>query len=291
MALFNIKIKNINLKTINFILYGNFFIAICAFVQTLQTYFFLEANNTPLSILPIFIAAATFFLYNIHKPITYFLKKQFIENQRFLKTKAFSTPLSILTVLSGLFCFYAFFQIQTTTQLSLIVAATLSLAYVLPVFRGRRLRDLPFVKIFTIAFVWAFVTVILPVQELHKTMDINIGLMFLEKTCFVFALTIPFDIRDMDFDALTNIKTLPLSIGLKKAKYLAFLCLIICIFLIFILNKNEIYSTKQTILLTISYLASSIVIYFTQKNRNDYFFYGLTDGMMIFQSLLTLLIK
>lgn len=291
MALFNIKIKNINLKTINFILYGNFFIAICAFVQTLQTYLFLEANNTPLSILPIFIAAATFFLYNIHKPITYFLKKQFIENQRFLKTKAFSTPLSILTVLSGLFCFYAFFQIQTKTQLSLIVAATLSLAYVLPVFRGRRLRDLPFVKIFTIAFVWAFVTVILPVQELHKTMDINIGLMFLEKTCFVFALTIPFDIRDMDFDALTNIKTLPLSIGLKKAKYLAFLCLIICIFLIFILNKNEIYSTKQTILLTISYLASSIVIYFTQKNRNDYFFYGLTDGMMIFQSLLTLLIK
>ena len=291
MALFNIKIKNINLKTINFILYGNFFIAICAFVQTLQTYFFLEANKPPLSILPIFIAAATFFLYNIHKPITYFLKKQFIENQRFLKTKAFSTPLSILTVLSGLFCFYAFFQIQTTTQLSLIVAATLSLAYVLPIFRGLRLRDLPFVKIFTIAFVWAFVTVILPVQELHKTMDINTRLMFSEKALFIFALTIPFDIRDMDFDALTNIKTIPLSIGLKKAKYLAFLSLIVCILFVFILNKNEIYSTKQTILLTISYLASSIVIYFTQKNRNDYFFYGLTDGMMIFQSLLTLLIK
>lgn len=286
------------MKTINFILYGNFFIAICAFVQTLQTYFFLEKGHALISlkaigifhILPIFVAAATFFLYNIHKPITYFLKKQLIENQRFLKTKTFSTPLSIFTILAGLFCFYAFFKIQTKTQLSLLVAATLSLAYVLPIFRGLRLRDLPFIKIFTIAFVWAFVTVILPAQELHRTIDINIGLIFLEKVLFIFALTIPFDIRDMDWDAQTGIKTIPLSIGSKKAKYLAFLCLISCLGLVFILNNKEIYTPKQAFILIISYFMSSIVIYLTEKNRNDYFFYGLTDGMMLLQSLLILLI-
>lgn len=278
------------MKILNFILYGNIFIALCAFTQTFQTYCFLEQGKSALNILPFFVAAATFFLYNIHKPITFFLKKQFVENQRFLKTKAFSTPLSILTALSGIFCFYAFFQVQRATQLSLIVAAILSLAYVLPVFGQLRLRDLPYVKIFTIAFVWAFVTVILPVCELGKTINIGECLMFLERALFIFALTIPFDIRDMDWDAQTNVKTIPLSIGIIKAQYLAILCLIICIVLDFILNRLTIYNFRTIVILNISYLISGIVIYATKKNKSDYYFYGLIDGMMLMQSLFIILI-
>lgn len=278
------------MKTLNFILYGNIFIALCAFAQTLQTYCFLEHGKPSLSILPIFVAVATFFLYNIHKPITFFLKKQFVENQRFLKTKTFSTPLSILTAFSGMFCFYAFFQLQRATQLSLIVAAVLSLAYVLPIFGRLRLRDLPYVKIFTIAFVWAFVTVILPVCELGKTINIGVSLMFLERFLFIFALTIPFDIRDMDWDAQTNVKTIPLSIGLKKAQYLAISCLIICVFLDFILNILDFYDFKDMLILIISYLLSGIIIYLTHTNRSDYFFYGLIDGMMLLQSIVIILV-
>jgi 4-hydroxybenzoate polyprenyltransferase len=278
------------MKTLNFILYGNIFIALCAFTQTLQTYCFLEHGKPPLSILSFFVAAATFFLYNIHKPITFFLKKQFAENQRFLKTKMFSTPLSILTALSGIFCFYAFFQIQRATQLSLIVAVVLSLAYVLPVLGRLRLRDLPYVKIFTIAFVWAFVTVILPVCELGQTINIGVSLMFLERALFIFALTIPFDIRDMDWDERANLKTIPLSIGIAKAQYLAILCLIICVGLDFILNRLTIYDFKTIIILNISYLISSIAIYATKENRSDYYFYGLIDGMMLMQSLVIILI-
>ncbi len=262
-------------------------------------YFILDTpQKTPLpivsgysiSILPFFIAAATFFLYNIHKPITFFLKKQLIDNQRFLKTKLFSTPLSILTVLAGLFCVYAFFRIEKTTQLSLVLAAVLSLSYVFPVFKKRRLRDLPFVKIFTIAFVWAYVTVILPVCELGKAVDANIALLFLEKALFVFALTIPFDIRDMDWDAQTGVKTIPLSIGFRNAQYLAVLCLISCIVLVFMFNNNGFYSFKQSFILIISYFVSIVFVYLTQKNRSDYFFYGFIDGMMLLQSLLILLI-
>ena len=81
------------MKTLDFVLYGNVLIAVCAFVQTLQTAYILNSENTEGlltdSVLPIFAAAATFFLYNLHKPISFLLKKQLIENQRFLKTKAF----------------------------------------------------------------------------------------------------------------------------------------------------------------------------------------------------------
>lgn len=273
------------MKIINFLLYGNFFIALCAYSQTVQTCRFLGDDNPSQSILPIFVAAATFFLYNIHKPITFFLKKQLIDNQRFLKTKSFSTPLSILTVFAGLFCCFFFFKIKTATQWSLIVAALLSLAYVLPVFRGKRLRDLPFVKIFTIAPVWAFVTVILPVQEYGNILDSHVKLMFLERALFVFALTIPFDIRDIDVDIQTNVKTIPLSIGVQKAQYLAILALVSCIFIVFSLNNQDVYSFKNTIALLLTYIVSILVVGFTRKDRNDYYFYGLTDGMMLLQSL------
>ena len=273
------------MKIINFLLYGNVFIALCAYSQTVQTCRFLGDDNVSQSVLPIFVAAATFFLYNIHKPITFFLKKQLIDNQRFMKTKSFSSPLSILTILAGLLCIYSFFNIKTATQWSLIIAAFFSLAYVLPIFDGKRLRDLPYIKIFTIAFVWAFVTVILPVQEYGNILDTHVKLMFFERLLFVFALTIPFDIRDIDVDIQTNVKTIPLSIGVQNAKYLGILALIVCIFIVFLLNKQAVYSFKNTIALLFTYTITAVVVGFSQKEKSDYYFYGLTDGMMLLQSL------
>jgi 4-hydroxybenzoate polyprenyltransferase len=278
------------MKIINFLIYGNVLIAVCAYVQTAQTCYFLRIENTPLSILPIFAALSTFFLYNIHKPITFLLRKELMENQRFLKTKSFSTPLSILTVLSGIFCCYLFFSIKTATQWSLILAAILSMSYVLPIFGGKRLRDLPFVKIFTIAFVWAFVTVILPVREYGKIIDSRILLMFLEKALFIFAITIPFDIRDMDWDAKMNVKTIPLSMGIQKAKYLGVLCLMSCMLIVCILHKQGNYAQISTFVLLFTYLISIFVVIYTKKDRSDYYFYGLTDGMLLLQGLLILLL-
>ncbi len=273
------------MKIINFILYGNVFIALCAYSQTVQTCRFLGDDNVSQSILPIFVAAATFFLYNIHKPISFFLKKQLIDNQRFIKTKSFSTPLSILTILAGLLCIYFFFNIKTTTQWRLIIAAFVSLAYVLPVFDGKRLRDLPYVKIFTIAFVWAFVTVILPALEYNNILDNHLTWMFIERIFFIFALTIPFDIRDMDVDTKINVKTIPLSIGVQKAKYLGILALIACIFIVFALNKQNVYTLKNTIALLLTYIISAVVVGLSRKQRSDYYFYGLTDSMMLVQSM------
>ncbi len=279
------------MKIVNFFIYGNFLIALCAYMQTVQTCYFLGHSNIFHDNIPVFAAAATFFLYNIHKPITFFLKKQLIENQRYLKTKSFSTPLSILTVLAGLFCWYLFFQIKPETQLSLVFAAVLSLSYVLPIFGGKRLRDLPFIKIFTIAFVWAFVTVILPIQEYGREINITILVIFFEKAFFVFALTIPFDIRDMDWDAKTNVKTIPLSIGVQNAKYLGMISLLVCMILVLILNKQGTYTYCNCVALLLSYFSSALVLYFTKKNRSDYYFYALDDGMMLTQSLLVFIVN
>ncbi|MBL7818403.1 MAG: UbiA family prenyltransferase [Saprospiraceae bacterium] len=278
------------MKIINLLVYGNFLIAMCAYAQTLQTLYFLGYPFSFGQSLPVFVAFATFFLYNIHKPITFFLKNQLIDNQRFLKTKTFSIPLSILTVLAGLVCLYLFFQLQLATQVSLLIAAFFSLAYVLPIFNGKRLRDFPYVKIFTIAFVWSLVTVLLPFLDTQTTINRITLLILSEKSFFVFALTLPFDIRDMDWDTKTDVKTIPLSIGVKKTKILALFCLFICAIHVILLFQLKTYSLKDTGWLITSYAISGMAVGLTQKEKNDYFFYGLIDGMLLLQTVFLLLL-
>jgi len=64
------------------------------------------------------------------------------------------------------------------------------------------LRDIPFLKIFVIAFVWALVTGLLPLISSKDLIQINLQhILFLTKQfLFVVAITIPFDIRDMKYD-------------------------------------------------------------------------------------------
>ena len=292
-------LKNSLFRCLDFIIYGNVFIAFCAAMSTYSTgllinlaYATFASQDSSFIIhhlsLPIFVGAATFFLYNLHKPVTYFLKKQFIENQRFTRTKAFQGPLSILSILAGIYCMYYFFQLKITSQCVLILMAFLSLGYVLPILgNGRRLRDIPYLKIFLIAIVWSVITVGLPFFELNNnTSTLRFLRLCVERSCFIFALCIPFDIRDIDWDSRTNVKTIPLSIGVEKAKILAIVALIVSLSMNY-LGKNAIVaSPTHDFKLIVVYTITAFMILKTHKNRSDYFFYVGVDGMILLQSLL-----
>lgn len=289
------KLRKIGQKALNFIIYGHVFIALCAAFSTLATVKLLNPSND-LSLndgqLACFVGAATFFLYNLHKPVTYFLRKQFMENQRFTRTKAFEIPLSILSILAAILCIDYFLQLTPNSQILLIGMAILSLGYVLPILgKGRRLRDVGFLKIFLIAFVWAIVTIVLPFLEIQNDSKNTffLTLMCLERMSFIFALCIPFDIRDIDWDSRTSIRTIPLSIGVEKAKFVSYCALIITISMSYLLTNNKIYSATQFLGLIVVYLLTALIVSKTTKNRSDYFFYGGVDGMILGQSLAIIL--
>jgi 4-hydroxybenzoate polyprenyltransferase len=287
-----LKLKNIFLGLLDFVIYGNVFIAFCATISMLATVVlfssFVDENDVKLAL---FVGAATFFLYNLHKPITYFLRKQFIDNQRFRRAEVFRGPLSILTIFAGFYAIYFFFYLKFNSQLLLIFMAILSLGYVLPILgNGRRLRDLAHLKIFLIALVWAGITIGLPYFELkNSTSNAAFWLLFTERACFIFALCIPFDIRDMEWDEQTNVKTIPLSMGVKKAKIVGVLALFISISMVLCLKNNAMYSASLSLKLIVVYLISAIILIKTNKERNDYFFYGVVDGLILIQSLVIIL--
>jgi 4-hydroxybenzoate polyprenyltransferase len=76
-------------------------------------------------------------------------------------------------------------------------------------------------KIFVIAFVWATVTVILPVLsgDTEAFTSINFLIEFVQRLVFVVALTLPFDIRDIRFDT-HQLGTIPQMIGIKQSRIL-----------------------------------------------------------------------
>jgi 4-hydroxybenzoate polyprenyltransferase len=270
---------------VDFTMLGNFFIAACATMQTLQTcklrYF--SVAGSPILV---FVFCATFILYNIHKPITYWLKKEFINNPRFQETKTFEAPLSILTFIAALICLDCFFLFKQTGQQTVVLSGLFSVGYVLPILNGKRLRDITYLKIILIAIVWAIVCVVLPVSLVGRGWGMPESLMFLEKALFIFALTIPFDIRDMKWDAETGVKTIPLSIGVKKAKQWASCAIIGAFSIVSVLSYFSVYTLNQYIVLSISLILSEYLIHQTAPENSNLFFYGLIDGQLIVQSLL-----
>lgn len=154
-----------------------------------------------------------------------------------------------------------------------LLTVLVSIFYVVPFF-GKRLREIPFLKTFLIAVVWTCVLFYIPwLNEGRKT-----ELIQNELTAFFFlfaALTIPFDIRDMEQDRIQH-KTLPLLFGVTVSKVVALALL--AVFYLIIANINqEIW--KNLLFGSITLLASLLVL-FTNSTRSIYFFAAL-DGTMV----------
>jgi hypothetical protein len=134
------------------------------------------------------------------------------------------TKLSI--VASGLAMAISFFFLQTPTRWALIALGAIALLYPLELpatgNKNFRLRDIPFVKIFLIALVWAGMAVVLPLVEhggWSAVQSEQLQLLGLQ-LIFILLITLPFDINDWRIDRMTGVKTIPHVLGIQKSKQL-----------------------------------------------------------------------
>lgn len=278
--------KTFSVKFINLLLYSNFWIAAAGLAMTLQTYFVYE-NAIILNSLSYFVFSSTLFLYALHRIVGLVKVQSFTNKGRFKVISTFKRHIVIYAILAGIANLYFFFLLTWKVKFLLFIPGIISLAYVIPVLKKKkRLRDLSFIKIFLIAIVWAWVTVALPIYEMEGSMDLNAILMILERMLFIFAITLPFDIRDLRVDETNNVMTIPAKIGIPKTKLLAHLCMALMCISIFINYFLAFYSLPIFIALLISVISTSIIIHFSNDKRHDYFYTGLLDGTMIIQFLL-----
>ncbi|MCK4561903.1 MAG: hypothetical protein KAT78_03285 [Flavobacteriaceae bacterium] len=122
-------------------------------------------------------------------------------------------------------------------------------------------------KLFLIIITWAGVTVLLPLKNAEIQFSNDVWLIFIQRVLFLFAITIPFDIRDLDFDN-PEIKTLPQTLGVKKSKIIG----VVALFLFFMIELVRGLKTESTLLTTILIaVISMLFLIFSNKKQNQFY--------------------
>lgn len=150
-----------------------------------------------------------------------------------------------------------------------------SLGYALPVWRGRRLRDLPYSKNILLALVWAYITIFLPCLPHHIALAATA-----ERALWVFALVLPFDIRDRHLDHSIGTQTFANSFSKSFIYWLSAFVL-----LIWVAAATTLYGAIFGLFFAGFALFLFALTLIAHKQQHDYFFSGLLDGLFIAQAL------
>lgn len=268
---------------IDLILYSNLWIALAALSMAAQTQFLLSDQVTPTPLLG-FILFATLLLYAVHRIVGLEKVQPFLEKGRFFVISRFRSHIMIYAAMAAIGAAVFFFQLPFRLQLAAVAPSLIALGYVLPLLGGRkRLRDLSYLKIFLIAIAWSWITVLLPALELGMGWSFPMIVMLLERAFFIFAITLPFDIRDLEVDAYNQVRTLPALLGYRRTKLLALFCLLAMAALAGLNRHADVYSTGAFAGILLSGLIAFTLIWYSDRVKHDYYFTGLIDGLMALQ--------
>lgn len=299
-------------KTVDFFVFSNIYVAVPVCCLAYETLILTGAQSINFNILLV-VYFATLFIYCFHRifPPAYRtgrLKKEHDQtlSERHLWVRDNKNVFIIVTILSLAGLFYSLYFVKPIVTICLIPLGLLSFGYTIPIFRknpssppasGRnldiRLRDIRRLKIFLIVGVVSFVTVYLPVLSSgvgFRLFSPDLLVLFIERALFVFAITIPFDIRDMEYDGKSDLKTIPLVFGVKRSIRIAAISLFlfalaaICHYFI-----NPMFSLYYVIAMFVSAIITVVIIAKATPKSSEYFYSLLVEGTMIIQCVLVLM--
>ncbi len=280
------------MKFIKGLIQSNIYISLAAVLLTVETQIQLELVPQWRPYLFI-IFFATLFEYNLHRLVTLLLVKDAIHSEKHAWVRENKEAFFLLVIISAIAFIIVLWIAKTKVLLALAPIALLTLFYSIPLARSKsyifRLREVPYLKLFLIAFVWAAVTILLPVVHAEVTFGrTHVAVIFLERFLFVLAIALPFDIRDMETDRQANLKTIPLLLNEKRAMRLSYIAL-----LAFAVVVAFHYSWQQawSILLPLQ-ITALITFYLLQSLRmrsKPFYHHGYLDGTMLLQGLLVML--
>lgn len=278
-------------KLADLILYSSVWVAICAALQVQLTYIILDSSSPGVDTYTVFIFCGTLALYCLHRLIGLGTIQDLNDaGGRFKVIKAYQAHIKVYCTIGFAGGIIAFLFLSHSIWPYVVIPAILAGAYVVPIPGiGRRLRDYPLLKIFVLAVTWAFLTVCVPALSSGQSEIQTIVPMYLERAALIFALTIPFDIRDASADDKNGVRTLPNVIGFRYSKMAGILALSVSASLGTYLYLSGTYSAMFLGGSIAVYIVTAALVAFSNPDRSDYYFTGAVDGMMILLYLVALL--
>ena len=266
---------------VNLLIYGGAFIGLCAASVTALTFELLGIVESHIQYI-LLIGVATAALYSVHRVIG--LHKIGLVNtyDRFHILRKYKQHIWLYAVGWTALSVWLLLPLANLRFILLLLpGGIIALMYVLPYLSVyRRVHSLGWIKIILIGWSWAWLTAFIPAYyfaevPLYLCVLIGIGRML-----FIIAITIPFEIRDIHVDQSVGLITMPSRFGMKATlaagKIMCLFVVLIAIFLGFhYLNVSYILAIIIVVMITLWILKKSKTV------TDDYFFSGLTDGLMI----------
>ena len=267
-------------KIVELIVFGNIWISLGAAALTLNTFLVMEWTVNPSLILLVFFA--TVLSYSFQRVIRHTsgnainsIRHQWVYKQ----IKLLFVLIAASSCLSG-YLFFTLFSFYDLIYFSPLIS--IALFYAVKLF-PKSLRDIPFLKIILIASSWAAVTVLIPAHINQELSAYGTWAIFVLNFIYIFALVIPFDIRDLHFDEPEK-KTIPQLIGLKAAKYTAIALLVLCGLLSCALLNEAVYLIPV-------YLVSIVLVLQVNDRRKEFFYACGIDGLILLFPFSTWIVK
>lgn len=276
-------LKTSTTNVLDFLLFSNIFIALCAVAQAGLTYHLLGARCDKYVLGLLF--CATLFLYNFSM---FLAKPKQPEKSPFRRVRwifanyRFMTTITLIAVISIIPL--AFF-LSPASQVLLFFLGIIAVAYNLPLFtmndKKFGLRNIPGLKLFLIALIWSLSCVLLPIIETGMPILASDTIVLIAKRfLFIAAITVPFDIRDLYQDRSHDLRTIPVMLGEKKAYIFCQFLLLIYISLLLLFTKNM---DANFIGISLTIILTGWLIFKSNIRKNEYYYFFYLDGTMILQ--------
>ena len=294
--------KHLPGRLVDFLVYSNLFIGACALALTIETFVLL---HLPVSLnwYLLLIFLCTVFIYTLH----YYVKLGKDKTDSRLEWCRRNKPIllfllitSFILIAGGVLYHYhailgepGHFNYRNLAWFFIIPLLALSYSYPLIPWNKKSLRQIGWLKMASLSFIWSFTTVLLPLLMLPGNTGIAAGnmqvfILFLHRFLFIAALSILFNINDYEEDKKDGIKTIAVVWGpsqsLTRGKKL--MTALNLIFSIILLYFFHFWQAAYWIAVLIPVLLLFLLFHRFNANKDEAAFAIRHDGLMIVKALL-----
>lgn len=275
-------------RFMDFLLFGNIYVAFGAACLVQSSIIQLQLKNT-LPAYTFLVFFSSLFVYNFQR--VFYKPQQNISLHSIRRIWIFNNAIIIktLAVIGFIGVSLSFFYVDKRVAFYLSPLLILCLAYFAPIIK---LRKNPYLKLFTLVSVWTIVTAAVPIllQDSSLTERKNI-LHICVRFCFMLAICIPFDMRDLKIDEADAISTIPHLLGENRTRWLAIAFMILYDGLIIMSYYIHFLSYTVFVPLLAAAFVNTILVALSTSKRSEYFYVAGIDGTMILQGVLLILLS
>ncbi len=270
---------------LDFFVYSNLFIAVCAVAMVDQTFQLVLHEKTDCN-LSFFVLFSTLCSYSFHWWLPTHVtgvspRTKWVDNLRIVYVILF-----IIGLAGSLVFFFRLSQYWPWLLLSAFVTFLYSAPKIShPLFKS--LRKVALGKTIFLAFVWMFVTTVLPLVVSGKELPGDHILFILSRFFLIYAICILFDLRDKEADKAAGIRSLVTYLT-ERGNLVLFMASI----LIFVASTVALlyydYPVLSVIILLLPGIIAAGFYRYSRKHFSDMFYYLVLDGLMALSAFIML---